>query len=133
MHRHISKKKIRECFTELYQKFQGSHTVRSIKDRWNNFLSKDQSDFSESEDESILYYYSQYGNQWSKIAQNLTNRSPTQVKIRYFHLRKFKNQALQVDENDFLDSQLFNFDEEYNNKLIDEIFADLENPEFEFN
>ena len=76
---------------------------KQCKERYiNNLMHKNNKrPWTQEEDEIILSKRLEYGNKWSKIALFLTERSPNNVKNRYFgHLKKFVEHDLSHENND---------------------------------
>lgn len=81
-----SKGDIKKAVHILEEKLHEGHSKRSIIERFNGFLSQNQSEWREDEDKIILDVYSLYGGKWTKISKHLKNRSGDQVKIRFRQL-----------------------------------------------
>lgn len=80
--------RINDVLDTLVVFFMRRHSRRSIRDRYVDFLSRRQDEWSKEEDEKILNGFKDYGAKWSRISNLLQCRSATQVKIRYRQLSK---------------------------------------------
>ena len=95
---HLEEQGINFCLTWLFFIFNGIHSLRAIRDRWNNFISKDNADFTEEEDKLIQSLYESLGNKWSQIAKYFGNRSSTQIRIRFYHLQRKEKKMKKNDQ-----------------------------------
>lgn len=63
---------------------------RSIKDRYEKFLSKNLQPFTEEENKQILKLYNQHPGNWRLISKQFSHRSDIQIRIQYYKLKSKK-------------------------------------------
>ena len=118
---HLDDKGVDFCVDSLFNIFLGIHSKRAIKDRWSNFLSMDSAEFTDEDDKLIQSLHKNLGNKWSKISKYFKNRSPTQVRIRYYQMQRKENRIRQSEETRNTDSNFF-----FNNEISDFEFFNFE-------
>jgi len=68
-------------------------TTRQCRDRWNHYLSNDQSQFewNEEEDSLLLRYYEDYGSRWTVISKFFVGRTAVSIRNRCCRLLRRAN------------------------------------------
>jgi hypothetical protein len=80
--------RISNGLNHLVHQGESMRTPRMCRERWCSYANPNLSktEWSQEDDESMLFLYGNLGKKWSKISQVLKNHSEHQVKNRFYML-----------------------------------------------
>lgn len=74
--------------------------VRQVRERYTLTLDPeiDRSELTPDENRTLVSLVQRYGPEWTKVAKHMKHRSVTQIKNRYYRIKRFMNKGYTVEE-----------------------------------
>jgi len=126
-------KKVSKKIFKINKKKLGPNLLRIRYKELAPDLTQKRVRFTHKEDLMIVKYYSQYGYDWEKIAEQFENRTAIMVKNRFYHIKKKNILEKLLEEVNSLETSSFTVDnivEEEAPKIVVKEREDLESVQF---